>query len=612
MKLHNLTTMIASAMRTADRLQMAELAVRFHEHGRGRIRHRRGETGYPPTRHLDAFHYVAQKTPHHHSCRRGVRTAVDSGRPCSSAVAARLGHGARIVDDIDPADGYGTESSVGSPPSFATVEFPSSCVRRRTSTPASAVPTIADHPIGMLRRRFQVTLNTDNRLMSDTSMTKEMVQLAEAFDWGLDSFEWLTVNTMEWAFRPFPNDSVDQRRDQPALFDAEVGRSSERPDHMAINTIVDHPGGSWRRWLVHDHEQRPECVVRQNLERIGAVSAKAIGTSRPPTAPSRHRSTTAPARRIGHQPRDVRPSSAPDSASSGRPGSCSRTPTSASSAWPAMKSSRGRTSTSCRSRWQGDSVIVVDPMLATGGVADRHDRVGLQSAAPPRPSPSVCALTTPEGIQALEDTGLSTNLLHHGDRLTSQRARIHRSGPRRRGRSPVRSRRPADDPMRSADMARIPLPHHVSGQLWLCGKRHIAADVDAVVERTGATTITCLRPGVRNSPVDARAMSTGWTARTSIAPIGEHELSGSRSTTWPPDLDVYRPFRRPRLPPGPENTSWCTAQPVDLAAHETAVALLMLLANRLRPWQQYSASRPMAGPEVGAQLDLIIALAETL
>src|SRR4051794_19997983 len=56
-----------------------------------------------------------------------------------------------------------------------------------------------------------------------------------------------------------------------------------------------------------------------------------------------------------------------------------------------------------------------------------------------------------------------------------------------------RSRR-VDRPMRSLDggIDRIPLPDVVAGQLWLCGKHHIAKDVDAVVERTGATTIACL------------------------------------------------------------------------------------------------------------------------
>ena len=74
----------------------------------------------------------------------------------------------------------------------------------------------------MLRRlRFRVTVNTDNRLMSDTSMTKEMVQLHDAFGWGLDDFEWVTINTVKSAFAPFPErlriiNGVDQAALRPA------------------------------------------------------------------------------------------------------------------------------------------------------------------------------------------------------------------------------------------------------------------------------------------------------------------------------------------------------------------------------------------------------------
>jgi adenosine deaminase len=65
--------------------------------------------------------------------------------------------------------------------------------------------SVAEHPIGMLRRlRFRVTVNTDNRLMSNTSMSKEMTKLRDAFGWGLSDFEWLTINGMKSAFAPFP------------------------------------------------------------------------------------------------------------------------------------------------------------------------------------------------------------------------------------------------------------------------------------------------------------------------------------------------------------------------------------------------------------------------
>jgi adenosine deaminase len=67
-----------------------------------------------------------------------------------------------------------------------------------------AAPSIAEHPIGLLRRlRFRVTVNTDNRLMSATSMTNELRQLRDAFGYDWDDFEWLTVNAMKSAFAPF-------------------------------------------------------------------------------------------------------------------------------------------------------------------------------------------------------------------------------------------------------------------------------------------------------------------------------------------------------------------------------------------------------------------------
>jgi len=67
-----------------------------------------------------------------------------------------------------------------------------------------AAPSIAEHPIGLLTElRFRVTVNTDNRLMSGTSMSREMSLLAEAFGYGMADFRWITINAMKSAFLPF-------------------------------------------------------------------------------------------------------------------------------------------------------------------------------------------------------------------------------------------------------------------------------------------------------------------------------------------------------------------------------------------------------------------------
>ena len=75
--------------------------------------------------------------------------------------------------------------------------------------PSSNVQTgvaesIAEHPIGLLRKLyFRVTVNTDNRLMSATSMTREMSLLAQAFCYDWADRQWLTVNALTSASIPF-------------------------------------------------------------------------------------------------------------------------------------------------------------------------------------------------------------------------------------------------------------------------------------------------------------------------------------------------------------------------------------------------------------------------
>ena len=68
--------------------------------GRGRVRHQGAEAGSPPTRHLDAFQYVARENFHitiHAGEGFGLPSIWEALQWCG---AERLGHGVRIVDDI--------------------------------------------------------------------------------------------------------------------------------------------------------------------------------------------------------------------------------------------------------------------------------------------------------------------------------------------------------------------------------------------------------------------------------------------------------------------------------------------------------------------------------
>jgi adenosine deaminase len=116
--------------------------------------------------------------------------------------AERLGHGVRIVDDIT---GPAGDEQLGRLAQYVRDRRIPLELCPTSNVGTGVCPSIAEHPIGLLRRlRFRVTVNTDNRLMSATSMTHEFWQLHDAFGWGLDDIEWMTINAMKSAFAPFP------------------------------------------------------------------------------------------------------------------------------------------------------------------------------------------------------------------------------------------------------------------------------------------------------------------------------------------------------------------------------------------------------------------------
>lgn len=195
--------LICSAMRTAARsLEIAQLAVRWRDRGVVGFDIAGAEAGHPPTRHLDAFHFVQHENFHatiHAGEAFGLPSIWEAVQFCG---AERLGHGVRIVDDISGPEG---DEQLGRLAQYVRDRRIPLELCPTSNVGTGVCPSIATHPIGLLRRlRFRVTVNTDNRLMSATSMTHEFWQLHQAFGWGLDDIEWMTINAMKSAFAPFP------------------------------------------------------------------------------------------------------------------------------------------------------------------------------------------------------------------------------------------------------------------------------------------------------------------------------------------------------------------------------------------------------------------------
>ncbi|CAL9385259.1 adenosine deaminase [Nocardiopsis dassonvillei] len=197
------TGQLVTAMRHAARSsEIAELAVRYRDAGVAGFDIAGAEAGNPPTRHLDAFEYLRRENFHftiHAGEAFGLPSIWEALQWCG---CDRLGHGVRIIDDI------GTDTG-GAPRLGRLAQYVRDKRVPLEMCPSSNVQTgaaesIADHPIRLLRDlRFRVTVNTDNRLQSGTSLSEEFARLCEAFGYGWDDVQWFTVNAMKSAFLPF-------------------------------------------------------------------------------------------------------------------------------------------------------------------------------------------------------------------------------------------------------------------------------------------------------------------------------------------------------------------------------------------------------------------------
>ena len=194
---------LLTAMRHQARSrEIAELVVRYRDEGVLGFDIAGAEAGFPPTRHLDAFEYLQRENAHftiHAGEAFGLPSIWEAIQWCG---ADRLGHGVRIIDDIT--QGPDGEHVLGRLASYVRDKRIPLEMCPRSNVQTGAATSIAEHPIGLLKELgFRVTVNTDNRLMSGTSMTEEMSGLVEAFGYTLADLCWFTINAMKSAFLPF-------------------------------------------------------------------------------------------------------------------------------------------------------------------------------------------------------------------------------------------------------------------------------------------------------------------------------------------------------------------------------------------------------------------------
>ncbi|MFF0200442.1 adenosine deaminase [Streptomyces sp. NPDC005017] len=189
-------------MRMFDRVrEAADQAVAFRDAGVVGFDIAGAEAGFPAADHLEAFEHLRRESVPftiHAGEADGLSSIHQALQICG---AQRLGHGVRITDDI--VDGkLGRLAGWVRDRRIALEMCPTSNLQTGAAT------SIAEHPITALKDLgFRVTLNTDNRLVSGTTMTREMSLLVEEAGWGLEDLRTVTVNALKSAFIPF-----DERR----------------------------------------------------------------------------------------------------------------------------------------------------------------------------------------------------------------------------------------------------------------------------------------------------------------------------------------------------------------------------------------------------------------
>ncbi|WP_432196310.1 adenosine deaminase [Streptomyces sp. bgisy027] len=185
-------------MRMFDRVrEAADAAVAFRDAGVVGFDIAGAEAGFPAADHRDAFEHLRRESVPftiHAGEADGLSSIHQALQICG---AQRIGHGVRITDDI-------VDGKLGRLASWVRDRRVALEMCPTSNLQTGAATSIAEHPITELKDLgFRVTLNTDNRLVSGTTMTREMSLLAEQAGWTVEDLRTVTLNALKSAFIPF-------------------------------------------------------------------------------------------------------------------------------------------------------------------------------------------------------------------------------------------------------------------------------------------------------------------------------------------------------------------------------------------------------------------------
>jgi adenosine deaminase len=181
---------------------LAELAVAFRGRGCVGFDLAGEEAGHPAKHHLAAFQ-LAKRMDFNITVHAGESFGPESiWQALQYCGAHRIGHGVRLVEDLVLHEGRVLR--VGTLAQYVLDHRVPLEVCLSSNVHTGAAPSLAEHPFPYFwERGYRVTLNTDNRLMSATTMTREYLLAVEHYGLGFDDLEKLSINAMKSAFCPY-------------------------------------------------------------------------------------------------------------------------------------------------------------------------------------------------------------------------------------------------------------------------------------------------------------------------------------------------------------------------------------------------------------------------
>ncbi len=193
---------VTSMRHVAPTVDTAQLAVDFRDDSVCGFDIAGAEDGFPAARWLPAFELLKRANMFitiHAGEAYGPGSIWEAVQLCG---ANRVGHGVRIVEDIEIVDGVPVLGRLAAYVRDAQVPLE---VSPSSNLQTGIAATMGEHPVDLLKNLgFNITVNCDNRLMSRTTMSREFALLSEAFGWTLADVERCTLAAMRAAFLPLP------------------------------------------------------------------------------------------------------------------------------------------------------------------------------------------------------------------------------------------------------------------------------------------------------------------------------------------------------------------------------------------------------------------------